>query len=155
MPAPKPRAIIDTNLFVSGLILVDSLPSHLLKVWQKDLFTLLISDEILKETEEVLQRKRIRNRYHILPEKITALINDLKLAAEFVNPFSEEVLPVHCRDAKDDKLLAAALGGQADFLITGDKDLLVLNGLPKLGKLKILNARKFLSLLSFLYNKKA
>lgn len=147
MPAPKPRVIIDTNLFVSGIILSDSLPGQLLKAWQNDFFTLLVTNDILAEIEEVLRREKIKSRYDLSLKKTKALINDLKLAAEFISPPSEEVLSLHCRDSKDDKLLASAISGQADFLITGDKDLLVLNGRPRLGKLRILKVRKFLSFL--------
>ncbi|HEV8160029.1 MAG TPA: putative toxin-antitoxin system toxin component, PIN family, partial [Pyrinomonadaceae bacterium] len=49
---------------------------------------------------------------------------------------------VVCRDPKDDKLLELALSGNADFLVTGDKDLLVLN--PFRGGVKIITPREFL-----------
>ena len=46
-----------------------------------------------------------------------------------------------------DKFLAAALGGNADYLIAGDEDLLVLDGDPKLGKLRVLTPRASLEIL--------
>jgi predicted nucleic acid-binding protein len=57
-------------------------------------------------------------------------------------------LPVHIRDPKDERVLAAALGGRADYLVTGDDDLLVLNGDPRIRTLKIVTVREFLDLLS-------
>lgn len=57
----------------------------------------------------------------------------------------EEQLPIRSRDPKDNKLLACALSTNADYLITGDEDLLILNGNPALGALKILTAKDFLN----------
>lgn len=54
-----------------------------------------------------------------------------------------EAVPVTVRDTKDIHLRAAALGGNADYLITGDDDLLVLNGDPALGRLRIVTVRTY------------
>ena len=56
----------------------------------------------------------------------------------------EKNLPIHSRDPKDDFLLSAALGGNADYLITGDEDLLILKDNPSLGKLRIITIKDFL-----------
>ena len=56
-------------------------------------------------------------------------------------------LPVQVRDPKDEHVLAAALSGKADYLVTGDEDLLHLDGDPKLGNLQIITAREFVNLL--------
>lgn len=56
-------------------------------------------------------------------------------------------LPIHGRDPEDDFMLATALRGVANYLITGDEDLLVLNGNPALGKLKIVLVKDFLKLI--------
>ena len=66
----------------------------------------------------------------------------MRTAGERVTP--SETIPVAVRDPKDTHLLAAALGGNAAFLVTGDADLLVLNGDPALGPLRIVTARAFL-----------
>lgn len=71
----------------------------------------------------------------------------MKLAAEMVKSLSEEKLPVHCRDPKDDKLLALAMAGKADYLVTGDKDLLCLNAHSALKSLKIITVKEFLGIL--------
>lgn len=145
--ADKPRVVIDTNLIISAMIVAGSLPDKILRTWQKDLFTLLISDNIVAEVKEVLLREKIRDKYHISSEKTTQLITAFRFSAESVNPFPETDLPIHCRDAKDDKLLALAFGGEADYLVTGDDDLLVLNADPNLKKFRIINARDFLNLM--------
>jgi len=51
------------------------------------------------------------------------------------------------RDAKDEVILAPALGGRADYLVTGDEDLLVLRGSAEIGSLRILRARELVELL--------
>jgi len=66
--------------------------------------------------------------------------------AEIVIPV--ETVPVSVRDPKDDIVLATALTGEADFLVTGDVDLLVLNGHPAFGDLRIVVVREFLAVLS-------
>ncbi|HSH81667.1 MAG TPA: putative toxin-antitoxin system toxin component, PIN family, partial [Herpetosiphonaceae bacterium] len=55
-----------------------------------------------------------------------------------------EPFPVAVRDVKDAHVLAAALDGSADYLITGDDDLLVLADDPRLGTLQIVTIRVFL-----------
>lgn len=57
-------------------------------------------------------------------------------------------LPVALRDKNDERTLAAALGAKADFLVTGDDDLLVLRGEPRLRGLRLVTAREFLGLLA-------
>ena len=57
-------------------------------------------------------------------------------------------LPVHVRDPKDDHLLAAALGGQADYLVTGDRDILDLRGHPGLKFIQIVTVLEFLDALA-------
>jgi predicted nucleic acid-binding protein len=52
-------------------------------------------------------------------------------------------LPLTVRDAKDEMILASALGGRAEYLVTGDEDLLVLNEAAEIGSLRILRVREF------------
>jgi predicted nucleic acid-binding protein len=75
-----------------------------------------------------------------------SLLRRLAVQAILVLPNNELPLPV--RDVKDEPILAAAFGGQADYIVTGDKDLLVLDGDPRLGKLRIVTARAFLDVLA-------
>jgi len=145
----KLRVVIDTNLFISGIIAGQGLPSKLLQAWRDGIFILIISEILIGEMKTVLWRPRIQKEYKIGSAKITQMTDTLKSGAELVRPASAESLSVHCRDAKDDLLLATSIAGQADYLVTGDKDLLVLNGDTHLGKSKIVTARKFLDLEQF------
>jgi uncharacterized protein len=140
-----PRVVIDTNLFVSGAISPRGLPHQLLQAWRTGTFTLLISAEQRGEVQEVLSRPEIARRYNLSDEAkahLLFLIDTLALQAPL-----RQRLPIHVRDPKDDHLLAAALGGKADYLVTGDADLLTLDRDPKLPNLRILSVRSFLDLL--------
>jgi predicted nucleic acid-binding protein len=55
--------------------------------------------------------------------------------------------PIGVRESNDDMVVAAALGGDADFLITGDKELLALRGDSGLGAPAIVTAREFVEVL--------
>ncbi len=141
------RVVIDTNLLISAIITAGSTPDQLLKAWREDRYVLVISKELIEEIKDVSQRDYLVNIYPIFSERVVELIENLNLAAEMVTPSPENELPVHSRDPKDDKLLAAALGGKATYLISGDKDLLDLSGDSALGNIKIVPAKQFLDLI--------
>ena len=143
----KPLAVIDTNLIISGLIFSESLPGRLLETWQKNSFDLAVSDNLLAEIKEVLKRDYFKKNYRLNEDTVALFITVFELTVELINPIPEENLPVHCRDPKDDMLLALSLTANEDFLITGDKDLLVLNGRKPLGKLKIVTVKDFLKII--------
>lgn len=142
----KLRVVIDTNLFISAAIVPQSPPDKLVKSWLKKFFILLTSYEQLEEIQEVSQRKKLKRR-RLFTRRVTELIENIEFVAETVDAMAEENLPLHGRHPGDDFLIACALGGNADYLITGDKDLLVLNGEPALGKLKIISVKNFLKLI--------
>lgn len=56
------------------------------------------------------------------------------------------IISIKVRDPKDQEILATALGGKADYLVTGDEDLIVLKDSNKLGRLKIVGVKEFLKL---------
>jgi predicted nucleic acid-binding protein len=84
------------------------------------------------------------DRYKLTPARISELFDGL-VKAQRVEPRS--TLPVEVRDAKDERIVASGLGGGADYLVTGNKDLLVLQGDQRLGKLKIVTVAEFLTIL--------
>lgn len=99
--------------------------------------TLLISVPVLLELSEVLGREKF-SKYLLVEERMRFLIALLK-ETELV----EVTYKVSaCRDPKDNKFLELALSGEADMIISGDNDLLVLN--PFLG-ISILTPQEFLS----------
>jgi predicted nucleic acid-binding protein len=71
-------------------------------------------------------------------------LDELAIAQEPSFSQLDTELPIHSRDTKDDKVLRCALMGKCDYLITGDEDLLILNGRAELGNLHIVKAADFL-----------
>ena len=137
-------AVVDTNLFVSASILHRGVPHDLIAAWERNEFTLLISDDQRTEVGNTLVRPKFA-RYGVSSTQVRSLLNRIAKQAVLALPIAESPLPV--RDLKDEPILASALGGDADYLVTGDDDLLVLDGDPRLGKLRIVTARAFLDLL--------
>lgn len=142
----KPTVIIDTNIFISAIIRGGT-PYKILSAWRKNKFILITSYQLLEEITEVLNRDTISQKYHINHRDAENLIDGIKLNADFITPLAEKSLPIRSRDPKDNKLLACALGGNVNYLITGDEDLLVLNGNPALEDLQILSVKDFTKLL--------
>ena len=139
----KARAVLDTNLIISAALIPQSPPDRLFKLWLKDSFDLLTSKEQLEEIKAASNKSKLTS-YPLFSDKIVEFIQNLEFAAELVKPAGVD-LPVHSRDLKDDYILAVSLGGKADYLVTGDKDLLVLSTNHGLGKIKIVSIRQFLS----------
>jgi putative PIN family toxin of toxin-antitoxin system len=139
------RAVVDTNLFVSGLILNHGLPSQLVKTLRQGGFRLVLSEVLLEEYRRVLTRQHFAQRYGLTPQEIRDFLT-LLATAQSATP--QRQLPVRVRDVKDNPVLATALGGKAEYLVTGDEDLLILDGHPKLPNLRIITVRAFLELLA-------
>lgn len=115
------RAVVDTGIFVSALIRRRGTIGAVLNALREGRYTVIYSTDILVEVIEVLGRDKFRIKYHVEPNDITTLINLIRLRGELVIP-NQKVTA--CRDPKDDKFSEAALAGAADFLVSGDADLL-------------------------------
>jgi uncharacterized protein len=137
----RTRIVLDTNLLVSGLIVPHGLPHRLIAEWRQGTFRLLVTDAILAEYAAVLGRPRFAEKYGLTPAVVAALLRRMRVQGERILPM--EMVPVAVRDVKDIHLLVAALGGNADYLVTGDDDLLILNGDPALGSLRIVTVRTY------------
>lgn len=139
------RAVVDTSIFVSGSITKVGIPHAVLLAWRAGGFTLLLSQPQRAEIDDVVHRPAIADKYGLTPGELADLLFILDATAIPVVP--RRRLPLAVRDPKDEHLLAAALGGRADYLVTGDDDLLVLDGDARLGPLRIITPRAFLDLL--------
>ncbi|WP_330205133.1 putative toxin-antitoxin system toxin component, PIN family [Cyanobacterium sp. Dongsha4] len=115
------RVVIDTNIFVSALLFENSLPFQVVKLAEKT-GIILFSEATLGELKQVLSRKKF-DKYVTLQEREAFL---LKLMTAGENVVIHRKITA-CRDEKDNKFLELAINGNADFIITGDNDLLVLN----------------------------
>lgn len=117
----KIRFVFDTNVIISALLFEKGKPSKAFR-YALQHGEILLSLELLEELNDVLGREKF-NRYLTGEEReefLEALV-DRSILVERI----EEVQA--CRDPKDDKILELAVSGQAEYIISGDKDLLVLN----------------------------
>ena len=115
------RYVFDTNVIVSALLFENSKPAQALRYVLAH-GEILLSLELLEELNEVLGRKRF-NRY-VTPEEREEFLEALIERAILVE-ITENVQ--ECRDPKDNKILELALNGEAQYIISGDRDLLVLH----------------------------
>ena len=115
------RAVIDTGILISALIRRQGTIGDVLRALRDGRFTTIYTTDILMEIINVLGRPAFRQKYHIEPDDIIALVNLMRLRGELVTPVRKVTA---CRDPKDDKFLEAALAGSADCVVSGDADLL-------------------------------
>lgn len=118
------KVVIDTNVILSGLRPTSTPPSSVLIAWYEDVFTLVMSPETRKELHEVLNRDYWVTRLEPYREYAKELVEKIDKTAMICTDLPSDPLPV--RDPKDKKFLAVALASRADYLVTGDDDLLVL-----------------------------
>jgi len=115
------RAVVDTNVVVSGLILPRGAPGEALRALRDGRYLAIVSRPILEEIAAVLARDWLQARYGLEDDDVRDFLRLLALRSECVEPSTE----IRCRrDPQDDKFLQAAEAGHADRLVTGDADLL-------------------------------
>lgn len=107
-------------------------------------FLLLLSEEQFIELQDVFSRPSLLRRFRLPLEELVKLRASLD-TAERITP--REISSIVVRDTKDEHVLAAAIGGNADYLVTGDNDLLVLRDDARLGKLRIVTVAEFVAIL--------
>ena len=115
------RCVFDTNVIISAALFEHSKPAQALeKVFDNG--ELLFSEGTENELEEIFFRKKF-DAYLTVEER-----------TEFLHYFFQQSVKIQitgavsvCRDHKDNMILELAISGQADVIITGDKDLLDLN----------------------------
>jgi uncharacterized protein len=117
----RARIVADTNVLVSRLILPESFSAKALARTESNA-RLLISEATMYELADVLSPAKFDGYVRVEDRK--GFIERLTQIAEMV-PIIRVVRD--CRDPKDNKFLEVALNGSADVIVTGDKDLLVLN----------------------------
>ncbi len=114
------RAVIDTNVLISAALSADSAPARI-TLWILEHSRLLFSPQTFAELETRLWRPKF-DRY-LSPEARRHLLHDFNAVAEWVE-LPDEPRPAYSRDPDDDKFIHTALAGKADWLISGDSDLL-------------------------------
>ena len=133
------KAVIDTNIWVSALITAGN-PKKLLDAWLIDsLFIVVYPQWLIDELRTIPSKPRLVARIH--PDDVHNLITHIEEDGFLVEP---EQVSALSRDPKDDVFLACAAAAQADYLVTGDDDLLCLH---KYRDTQIVTPAQFLQIL--------
>jgi uncharacterized protein len=128
------RAIIDTNIFLAGLLNADGGAAKIIRAFQDGKFELIVTHEVFDEYVRVI---------HLFDNDVPAHKSEELLELVFAKAVKvRQISPQNlCTAADDEKFLSAALGGHADFIVTKNK-----KHFPKnTGSVKIVNVREFLN----------
>ena len=135
------RAVFGTNVLVSYLLtyrppIATLIDRHL----TREDIVLVTAPELLEELDRVLQYPKLQRYY--TEEERTRFVALLMALSEVVE--LPETIPRICRDRDDDQVIACAVAGGADVIVSGGRDLLVLK---QVGDIPILSAAQFLELI--------
>lgn len=119
------KIIFDVNIWVSALI-SRNMSQQIQAVILRDNVEIITCQQLLLELQQTLQKPKLQK--YMPPERADFALELVRPSTTLINSNSTVKF---CRDAKDDYLLALAKDAEADFLITGDKDLLVLKTFAK------------------------
>ncbi len=137
------RVVLDSNVVVSSYIISIGAPAYLIAAWRNQAFVLVVSDSVLSEYQRSLGYPRVSRRHGLTPEQIAEQIAYIRESALMVVP--ENLPRVVPNDPDDDQIIACALAGQADYIVTGDHHLL---DLREYRGIRILSPAVFLVMLA-------
>lgn len=125
------KVVLDTNVFISGIFWSGS-PHKVLMLWAKNKINLLVTKKILNEYLRILHKF---DHEGSLAQKWGAFVLENSIIIEDKN------LVQICRDSEDNKFLNCAITGGANYIVSGDDDLL---SLKIIGSTEIITSAKFL-----------
>ena len=111
------RVVVDTNVWVSALVNPDGSPGQVIRAARAGRMEVVASWDLAEELIGVLARRKLR-RYHFSPEDEQEVLTWLGRSLPSVE------LNVQLRDPDDAVVVAAAVAGRADAIVTGDRGLL-------------------------------
>ena len=135
------RAVLDANVIVGAFPSAHGPLAGVLAAWRNHQFTLVSSEQILAEVERAWQSRYWRQ--WVSPDVVKRSLELLRIFADVV-PITAPVSGV-ASHPEDDLILATAASGAADYLVTGDRQLLALGTFYEV---RIVSARQFLDILA-------
>lgn len=136
--------VLDSNVIISSLLHSSGNASKVIELWRKQYFKVLISNYILTEIKDTLKDKQLALKYHLSPIKQARLLTQLYHSSQLQDPISPPT-PI-TRDPKDNPIIQLSLVGKAQYLVTGDQDLLVFSKNKAMQTLRIITPADFLRL---------
>lgn len=132
------RVVLDTNILISASIIPHGAPARIVLAALDGNLTLVVSDHLLDEYLDVIERPHIRRKYQTETDRVQDII--LYLYRDALQVSTTEIPRVVPDDAKDDFILACAVKGKAHYIVSGDEHLLKLK---EYRGIKILTPRDF------------
>lgn len=134
------RVVLDTGVLIAALITADTPPDQVYQAWRKKRFTLVTSLWQLGEFRRASRYDRVKK--FLKPTEAGNLVNGLKRHATVLKELPDVDMS---EDPQDNPVLAMAIAGEADFLVTGDRRGLL--SLKRVGTTRIVTAAEFLKVL--------
>ena len=134
------RVVLDTGILIAALITRDTPPDQLYQLWRKRRFTLVTSESQLDEFRGVTRYRKLRR--FLKAHEAETLVRRVRSRVAVVSELPEIDL---VDDPGDNLVLATAIAGEADYLVTGDRRHLL--HLKKAQRTRILTARELTELL--------
>lgn len=133
------KVILDANVYVSFFLTRGETIASVFALWKRGEFEVFVSTDIVAEAYRIF-------RYPKIQKRITSV--DQKALTQMVEDLVERIYPQErthvLRDPDDEKYLEAASACQADYLVTGDRDLL---SLKNFGTTRIVSPKEFVDIL--------
>lgn len=131
------RVVLDTGILIAALITADTPPDRVYQAWRKKRFTLITSAWQLGEFRRATRYERVKAL--LRPTEAGNLVNGLKHHAIVLTELPKVDLS---RDPDDNPVLAMAIAGKADYLVTGDRRGLL--SLKRVGPTRVVTAAAFI-----------
>ena len=135
------RIVLDTNVIISGWLCSGS-PRQIINIARQRQVQSVISEMLLDEFRDVLHRPKFAVRLSNIGKTVNEILSEHLEFTEIVEP--AQIAPVIDRDPDDDAVLACAIGGNVQYIVTGDDHLLALKHFREIG---IIEVNQFLAIL--------
>lgn len=143
------RVVVDTNVLISGLFGIKNSPSsQILNAVRSQKIILVSSPLILEEVQDVINREKVVKLTKMNPAERVDFMDKLIERSDVTAGI--QLPQMVSRDIKDDKFLACAVEAKADYIVSGDEDLL---DLKEYERIKIITPREFLEILKTFKNR--